>query len=185
MDIRLSISVSPPPVSHPPQVLLSPSPGLLLAEAPSPPTSMPLPPEAIYSSREELYSSIQAWAAQHHYAFMIGRSNKINKGPRMKIFYNCDRYGPPPPDNHPAKHTQDRKRYTTTRKTNCQFSVVAIQYTDAHWELRHRPGIEYGIHNHPPSQSTSSHPAHRKLAQAELNQARSLYDTGIYFSPYK
>jgi len=55
MDIRLSISVSPPP-----RVLLSPSPGPLLAEAPSPPMSMPLPPEAIYSSKEELYASIQA-----------------------------------------------------------------------------------------------------------------------------
>jgi len=129
MDIRLSISVSPP------RGFLSPSPGLSPAEAPSPPfppTSMPLPPEAIYSSREELYASIQAWAAQHHYAFMIGRSNKIHNGPRMKIFYNCDRYGPPPPENHPAKQLQDRKRRTTTRKTNCQFSIVAIQSIDTH-----------------------------------------------------
>ena len=71
MDIRLSISVSPP------RVLLSPSPPpslnpSLLPEAPSPPTSMPLPPEAIYSSKEELYTLIQTWAAQYHYAFRIG-----------------------------------------------------------------------------------------------------------------
>jgi hypothetical protein len=174
MDIRLSISVSPP------RGFSTPLPGPSPAESSSSPTSMPLPQEAIYSSKEELYTAIQAWAAQHNYAFTIGRSKKINNSPRIKIFYNCDRYGPPPPDNHPAKHLQDRKRRTTTRKTNCQFSIVALQYADTHWELRHRPGIEYSIHNHPPSQSTSSHPAHRKLVQAEINQARSLYSAGKY-----
>ena len=56
MDIRLSISVSPP------QVLLSPSPNPLPAEAPHPSTSMSLPPEAIYSSKEELYKVIQVFA---------------------------------------------------------------------------------------------------------------------------
>jgi hypothetical protein len=173
MDIRLSISISPPP-----RVLLSPSPGPLSAEAPSPPTSMPLPPEAIYSSREELYTLIQAWAAKHHYTFRIGRSNKINKGTRLKIFYNCDRCGAPPPETHPQHYPQSRIRSTSTRKTNCQFSIVAIQRTDTEWELRYRPGREYGIHNHSPSQAISSYPAHRKLAQAELNQARSLHSSG-------
>ena len=168
MDIRLSIPVSPS---------LSPAPQL--PPAPRPPTpsmSMPLPPEAIYSSKEELYGAIQVFAAQHHYAFMIGRSNKINNGPRIKIFYNCDRYGLPPPDNHPQNRLQDRKRRTTTRKTNCQFSVVAIQQTDTQWEIRHRPGIEHSLYNHPPSQSTSSYPVHRKLVQIEINQTRSLYN---------
>ena len=50
---------------------LSPSPLPALAEV-SQPTSMPLPPEAIYSSNEELYTAIQAFAAQHYYAFTIG-----------------------------------------------------------------------------------------------------------------
>ena len=173
MDIRLSISVSPPP-----RVLLSPSPGPSLVEAPSPPTSMPLPPEAIYSSKEELYASIQAWAAQYHYAFRIGRSTKISNGPRVKITYNCDRCGAPPPESHPQHYPQSRTRSTSTRKTNCKFSIVAIQRTDTEWELRHRPSREFSIHNHPPSQSISSHPAHRRLAQAEINQAKALYNTG-------
>jgi hypothetical protein len=131
MDIRLSLSVSPPP-----WVLLSPSPEPSLAEAPSPPTSMPLPLEAIYSSKEELCTLIQAFAAQYSYAFRIGRSNKINNGPRSKIFYNCDRCGPPPPENHPQDYLQARKRQTTTRKTGCQFSIIAVQRTDTQWELR-------------------------------------------------
>jgi hypothetical protein len=106
--------------------LLSPSPEPLLADAP-PPTSMPLPPEAIYSSKEELYTAIQSFVAQHHYAFTIRRSRKINNSPRTKIIYNCDRYGLLLSENHPQKHLQPCQRQTTTRKTNCQFSVVAIQ----------------------------------------------------------
>jgi hypothetical protein len=170
MDIRLSISVSPSPLPS-----LSPEP--LPALAPTS-TSMPLPPEGIYSSKEELYTLIQAWAAQHQYAFCIGRSTKIHTGPRIKITYNCERYGLPPPENHPQKYSQARKRQTTTRKTGCRFSIVAIQHTDTEWELRYRPGAEYSIHNHPPSQAISSHPVHRKLTQAEINQARSLYYSG-------
>ena len=108
---------------------------------------------------------------------MIGRSNKINKGPRIKIFYNCDRYGPLPPENHSQNYLQARKRQTTTRKTNCQFSIVAVQCTDTQWEVRYRPGIEYSIYNHPLSQSISSYLAYRKLVQAKINQARSLYNT--------
>ena len=97
MDIRLSILVSPPP-------LVSPLPEPQLASPLVPQaTAMPPPPEAIYSSRDELYSLIQAWATQHQYAFIVGRSNKIHKSPRIKVFYNCDRYGPIPSKKPPAE----------------------------------------------------------------------------------
>ena len=108
MDIRLS-----------PSPLLSPSPEPLPADAPLSPTSMPLPPEAIYSLKEELYASIQAWAARHHYAFRIGRSTKIHDTVRSRIQYNYDRCGPPPPLNYPEHSLQARKRQTTTRKIGC------------------------------------------------------------------
>ena len=55
MDAPINFQLSPSP-------LLSQSPEPLPADVP-PPMSMPLPPEAIYSSKEELYTSIQAWAA--------------------------------------------------------------------------------------------------------------------------
>ena len=74
MDFRLSLSPLP---SQPPEPLP--------ADAPLIPTSMPLPPEATYNSKKELYTSIQAWAAQHHYAFRIGRSAKINNTVRSRI----------------------------------------------------------------------------------------------------
>jgi len=124
MDTRLSPSPLP---SQPPEPLPT--------DAPPPPTSMPLPLEAIYSSKEELYTSIQAWATQHHYAFCIGRSTKIHTGPRIKITYNCDRCGRLPPENHLQNYLQARRRQTTTRKTGCRFSVSAIQCTDTQWEL--------------------------------------------------
>jgi hypothetical protein len=161
--------------------LLSLSPLPLQSPEPSSLTSMPLPPEATYSSKEELYASIQAWAVQHRYAFRIERSTKIYNTERTRIQYSCDRTGLAPPANHPQKSLQDRQRRTATRKTGCQFSIIARKGIDIQWELRHRPskpGTEYNIYNHPPSQSISSHPVYRKLAQAEINQARSLHNTG-------
>jgi hypothetical protein len=179
MDFQLSPILSPLPILSPPPIL-SPSPERLLADPPLPPTSMPLPPEATYSSKEELYTSIQAWAAQHHYAFRIERSTKIHNSGRTRILYSCDRAGLAPPANHLQKSLQDRQRSTTTRKTGCQFSIIAREGINTQWELRYRPSIEYSIHNHPPSQSISSHPAHRKLAQEEINQARSLHNAGKF-----
>ncbi len=164
MDNRLSVSPSLLPVPQPMPASQSPSTSSM---------SMPLPPEAIYSSQKELYTSIQAWAAQYHYAFRIERSKKIHNGIRTKVLYSCDRAGRVPPQS-----SLHRKRQTATRKTGCQFSITAIERTDGQWELRYRPGVEYNIHNHPPSQSTSSHPVHRKLSQVEINQARSLHNAG-------
>jgi hypothetical protein len=169
MDTRLSVSPSVSPAPQPMPASQSPT---------TSSTSMPLPPEATYSSKEELYASIQAWAARYHYAFRIERSTKIHNGARTRILYSCDRARPAPPANYPQNSLQDRKRRTTTRKTGCQFSIVARERTNTQWELRHRPGAEYSIYNHPPSQSISSHPAHRQLAQVEINQARSLHNAG-------
>jgi hypothetical protein len=80
--------------------------------------------------------------------------------------------------NHPDNSLQARKRQTPTRKIGCQFSIAAIERKNTQWGLLHRPGKEYNIDNHPPSQSISSHPAHRKLVQAEMNQASFLNNAG-------
>jgi hypothetical protein len=160
--------------------LESPSPSIL-PEASSipllPEASMPPPPEAIYSSKEELYTSIQRWAACYNYSFRIGRSNKLGNN-RVKVYYTCDRAGPRPLPGHPQNYVQPRQRVTNSRKTDCQFSIVAIQISEIQWELRYRPGVQYSIHNHPPSQSIGSHPIHRKLEQEQIDQARTLYNSG-------
>jgi hypothetical protein len=143
-------------MNAPMDTLLSPS--LLPSQSPEPSSLLPMPlrvpPQATYSSKEELYASIQAWAAQHRYAFRIERSTKIHNTERTRILYSCDRAGLAPPANHPQKSLQDRQRRTATRKTGCQFSIIAREGIDTQWELRHRPskpGVDYSLHNHPPS----------------------------------
>jgi hypothetical protein len=96
----------------------------------------------------------------------------------QKITYNCDWYRPKPPENHLQNYLQTCKRQTATCKTGCQFSIMALERINTQWEVRRRPGTEPSTHNHPPSQSISSHPAYRKLAQAEINQVKSLHNTG-------
>ena len=141
-------------------------------------SSMPLPPEAIYSSSKELYTAIQAFARQHCYAFSIGRSRLINKGPRKTITYNCDRYGPTLPANNPQDSLITRKRCTSTCKTGCEFSINAVQVDENHWELRHRPDPKHSQHNHPPSRSATSHSIHRQLTQDGKARAQELHNAG-------
>ncbi|KAF6527894.1 hypothetical protein HZS61_008196 [Fusarium oxysporum f. sp. conglutinans] len=76
-----------------------------------------LPPEGHYSSREELRSAINAWAAPRGYAFVIKRSSKTANG-RTHVIFNCDRGAGRIPS------LSDR-RQTTTRRTGCLFSVLA------------------------------------------------------------
>ncbi|CAG8971729.1 hypothetical protein HYALB_00007209 [Hymenoscyphus albidus] len=122
MDVQLSLSPLP---LHSPEQPLEPA----SADA-TPHTSMPLPPEAIYSSKEELYTSIQAWAAHHCYAFRIGRSTKIHGGPRTKITYNCDRYGLPPSEKHPQQHLQARIKPSQAITYLRQITTTPLQPYD-------------------------------------------------------
>lgn len=78
-----------------------------LGEASSSLTFMPLPPEAVFKSSDELYFSIQVWASRHLYAFRIERSKKINNGIRTRIIYSCDRAREVPPEKHPKISPQD------------------------------------------------------------------------------
>jgi hypothetical protein len=172
MDIE-----SPTPVFSPMRVLVSPTPSLPSVTEPS---LMLPPPAAVYNSQDELYQSIQAWAAQHNYAFRVGRSKLIGTSLRKKINYNCDRCGQPPAENNSDKHLEARKRQTKSRKTGCQFSINAIELNDSRWEVRVRDQAQYNTHNHLPSYAASSHPVHRKLAQEDINKAKQLHSAGIY-----
>lgn len=159
---------------------------------------MPLPLPAFYSSQKDLYDSIQAHAFKHHYAFSIGRSRKINSSSRRMVEYYCDRYGKPPVRNRSESprnrsesprnrseifrdHTEGplrrRKRCTSSRKTGCTFSVNAWELLDGRWELRHKPEAKYSCHNHPPSQSPSSHPSHRRIPTETRLQLENLRET--------
>jgi hypothetical protein len=56
---------------------------------------MPLPPEAIYSSKQEQIDSIQAFAKVYNYCFQVGRS-KIITATREKVWYKCNCAGAKP-----------------------------------------------------------------------------------------
>jgi hypothetical protein len=141
---------------------------------------MPLPPTNVYSTKDEMWESIQSWAEQHKYCFRIGRSQKINKKDRIRITYECDRAGKPPIQDRPqndSRRPQKRIRSTSTTKTGCLFSVIGVQFDD-HWELRHRPDPKYSTHNHGPSLSAFAHPTHRRLSKGLIRKAEELFETG-------
>ena len=182
------------PISSPLQETLSPLPQSLpvssLLPSPSPLPSlcqvasiMPLPPEAIYSSSDELYAAIQAHAKQHNYAFVRGKSRIINQHGWQKVVYSCDWCKNPPPEFRPKTTGLERKRRTSSRATGCLFSVNAVQICDTQWELRHRPNQQYAVHNHPPSNSWTSHPSHQHFdmqTKKDITQLRNAGKMPIY-----
>jgi hypothetical protein len=95
---------------------------------------MPLPPEDFYTTQEELFDAIQAWAKRYKYAFRIGRSKTIGKH-QKKYYYICTCCGPKPimdrPQNDPRRPC-DRIRSTKSKKTGCEFSVCGVQVGDHH-----------------------------------------------------
>jgi hypothetical protein len=132
-----------------------------------------LPPEAAYETRNALLKAINAWAAPRGYAFTTGRSTKEVSG-RRTITYACDRCSSPP---DPLKV---RQRRTTTRGTNCQFSVLAKESPDhSTWVLKHRPDQRFAVHNHEPSRDRSAHPAHRILSTEDSSQVARLSNAGV------
>ena len=118
-----------------------------------------LPPEDEYSSRESLHAAINAWAISRGYACVTGKSRKTCSGKRIVVF-SCDRGGVAP------KTSVSRRRLTTSRRTGCQFSVLAKESLDNKtWQLSYRSGSEHTLHNHEPSTDISAHPVHRQNQQ--------------------
>lgn len=108
-----------------------------------------LPPERSFESRQALFESINSWAKPRGYAFSTQRSTKEKNG-TSTVIYACDRSCKPP------SSLLERQRKTTTRKTNCPFSVIAKETTDGSWTLKHRPDQRFALHNHEPSQHPSA-----------------------------
>jgi hypothetical protein len=132
-----------------------------------------LPPEGTYDSREALLAAINKWAAPRGYAFITGRSSRSTSG-RQIITYACDRWCRPP------SVSKDRQRKTTTRGTNCRFSIIAKESLDkATWSLRHRPDSRFHLHNHEPSCHKSAHPVHRQLSDADKSTVSRLTNAGV------
>jgi hypothetical protein len=142
---------------------------------------MPLPPQDFYTTKDELFNAIQAWAKEHKYAFRIGRSTSISDSWK-KYTYFCTRCGEQPimdrPKNDPQR-PRNRIRSTSTKKTGCKFSVCGVQVDDHHWEVRHRPDAKFGLHNYPQSYSALEHIAHRRPNKVQAEKARELHNIGM------
>lgn len=132
-----------------------------------------LPSEGVYDSRESLLAAINCWAKPRGYAFTTGKRSKTPNG-RVKVVFACDRNKLPP------STSIEQKRRTCSRGTGCKFSVLAKQSLDGtYWVLGHRPGLEYTLHNHPPSEDTSAHPVHRQLSGSDSIVISNLATSGI------
>jgi hypothetical protein len=134
---------------------------------------MPVPPEEVYETQNDLWQSIQDWAASNGYCFRIGRSKQVSKTAK-KYHYVCDRSGKPPTVN-PAI---PRLHNSTSHKTDCEFSILATQ-SNLGWEVRHRQGDKYSVHNHEPSDSPIAHPGHRKVIKVQQDTIRDLQHAGM------
>ncbi|KAL9567439.1 hypothetical protein ACKAV7_008389 [Fusarium commune] len=135
-----------------------------------------MPPEGQYSSREELVTAINAWAAPRGYAFSV-KSSVVTPSGRTRVIYSCDRGAGKAPKVKPAK---ERKRKTTTRRTGCQFSIAAKEsLCKTVWSLTHRPGPGFDRHNHEPSFSERAHPVHRHLSSPDRSTVHKLSNAGI------
>jgi hypothetical protein len=83
-----------------------------------------LPPEAQYCSNDELLEAIQGWAIERGYAFTVKRS-QTTVSLKKRIKYFCDRHTPP------ASTSRSRIRITSSRRTNCLFSIIAKETDNA------------------------------------------------------
>jgi hypothetical protein len=156
------------------QALISPTPSLppspppLPGNAPDAPPMLSLPPLATYPSREALFEAIQGWAKSRGYAFITGKSKKLESG-RSKVYYACDRRATI------RNIAMNRVRETQNRGSGCLFSIVGIEVLGLGWEIRYRPESKFNSHNHLPSQHPAAHSIYRHLSIQSQNIAQQLF----------
>ena len=132
-----------------------------------------LPPENTYESRAALVTAINEWAYTRGYAFVTKRSTKEKSG-KLTVVYACDR------SCREYASGMARQRKTTTRSSNCPFSVLAKESRDGDtWTLQYRPDRQFGQHNHEPSLHPSAHPIHRALDTEAKTRLSSLSNAGV------
>jgi MULE transposase domain len=134
---------------------------------------MPLepPPEGIFATLDELVTQANAHAGHEGYAIVKQRSKKGKDGEDRRVYLACDRGGI---YRERGVSFERRQRLVSTRKTNCPFSATATLNTDV-WILE----VRIAVHNHEPSTSLLSHPAHRKRIPKNIEQIGNWSKTGI------
>ena len=131
-----------------------------------------LPLEGLFESHDDLFKSINSYAEPRGYAFVTQRSIREKNG-FLKVYFAYDRSRRPPS----LDDLREGKRRTTTRMTNCPFSVLVKESSES-WTLKHRPEVRFAIHNHEPSVHPSAHPVYRQLSGG-TPQLAALSDAGL------
>ncbi|KAL2125970.1 hypothetical protein VTI74DRAFT_2054 [Chaetomium olivicolor] len=96
----------------------------------------------------------------------------MQKSGYLTVFYIYDRSR-----RLPSSLERDRQRRTTTRITNCPFSVLAKESSEG-WALKHRPDRRFATYNHEPSLYPSIYPVYRQLSSG-ISQLLVLSNTGL------
>ena len=113
----------------------------------------PAPPEAVYPDITTAFTTIQAHARAHGYAFV-----RRNKKPKS-IIYTYDRAGKyDPKGKDPNTHESKQRTKTGTKKCDCRMRVsLSLDDISGNWGLK----VLEATHNHGRSADPTAHPAHR------------------------
>ena len=119
------------------------------------------PPTGVYPDVEALVQAANRHARDEGYAVVKQRSKRNKKGEPHKVYLGCDRGGKYRDKANPGGRIRD----TSTRLTNCPFSLVGT-CREGQWHL----DIRCPAHNHAASTLPAAHPRHRVLS-TETQQA--------------
>lgn len=127
---------------------------------------MEAPPEAIYSTREDLLMSVRNFALSQGYVVTIRRST-ANKN----VVLGCDMGGV----YHDRVGALEgaKRRKTSTRRIGCPFELYG-SYTNGCWRLK----VRNPMHTHGPS-DLSAHPQARKFADNQRAEIGRLSSMGV------
>lgn len=118
------------------------------------PSILPVHPEAVFSTFEELRTAADDFARPHGYSLVIKKS-RSNGNPRKILA--CDRWYKPS-GLVPSSSVAQRSR-SSSRGCNCEMEITA-RMTAGVWHLEHH-GKERS-HNHTPSGHQGVHPTRRR-----------------------
>ena len=127
---------------------------------------MEAPPEAIYSTREDLLTSVKNFAVSQGYVVTIRRST-ANKN----VVLGCD-MGGVYYDRVGALEGAKRRK-TSTRRIGCPFELYG-SYSNGCWQLK----VRNPMYTHGPS-DLSAHPQARKFADNQRAEIGRLSSMGV------
>ena len=133
-------------------------------------------PDALYPSCEALQAAYQQHAYNKGYAIVTVDSKGLERPNKQgrRVVYGCDRWGVFKSKKQEGIHESRKRANTSTRKCNCPFRIEAQELANKEWQGK----LLVLHHNHTGTLETSSHPAHRRVAIANMDdQDKTLFES--------